>query len=142
MKINIIGAGPSGCYSAYVLSKYGYDVKVYEEHSKNGEFGKLNIKKIPSRKPCAKPLTDTVIYWDGKVALCNHDWAREYPLGDVNSQSIREIWQGEKYHAVRLMHFKGKWDDEPTCKNCDHWQMYYTEKGIIGELYERISSNS
>jgi len=36
MKINIIGAGPSGCYSAYVLSKYGYDVKVYEEHSKIG----------------------------------------------------------------------------------------------------------
>ena len=37
MKINIIGAGPAGNYSAYLLAKKGYEVHVYE---KNPEIGK------------------------------------------------------------------------------------------------------
>jgi len=31
-KIVIIGAGPAGSQTAFWLSKYGYDVEVYEEH--------------------------------------------------------------------------------------------------------------
>ncbi len=37
MKINIIGAGPAGSYTAYLLAKNGHEVKVYE---KNPEIGK------------------------------------------------------------------------------------------------------
>jgi geranylgeranyl reductase family protein len=35
--VTIIGAGPTGCYAAYLLAKQGKRVKVYEEHSKIGE---------------------------------------------------------------------------------------------------------
>jgi len=34
--VTIIGAGPAGSYSAYLLSKKGFDVKVYEEHKEIG----------------------------------------------------------------------------------------------------------
>ncbi len=34
--INIIGAGPAGSYTAYLLSKKGKDVNVFEEHKKIG----------------------------------------------------------------------------------------------------------
>lgn len=34
--ISIIGAGPAGLYSAYLLSKKGYDVKVFEQKDKVG----------------------------------------------------------------------------------------------------------
>ncbi|MBW2981209.1 NAD(P)/FAD-dependent oxidoreductase [Candidatus Woesearchaeota archaeon] len=34
--INIIGAGPVGCYAAYLLSKAGENVRVFEEHSAIG----------------------------------------------------------------------------------------------------------
>ena len=33
MKIVIIGAGPIGCYAAYLLAKEGYCVDIYENHS-------------------------------------------------------------------------------------------------------------
>jgi len=34
--INIIGAGPAGCYAAYLLAKRGKEVSIYEEHKKVG----------------------------------------------------------------------------------------------------------
>ena len=35
--ISIIGAGPSGCYAAYLLAKGGKEVQIFEEHKKIGE---------------------------------------------------------------------------------------------------------
>ncbi len=35
-KIAIIGAGPAGNYTAYLLAKAGYDVTIYEEHTSPG----------------------------------------------------------------------------------------------------------
>lgn len=37
MRISIIGAGPAGCYTAYLLAKAGAEVSVYEEHPIIGE---------------------------------------------------------------------------------------------------------
>ena len=34
--ITVIGAGPAGCYSAYLLAKAGKEVQVFEEHSEIG----------------------------------------------------------------------------------------------------------
>ncbi|MBI5149061.1 NAD(P)/FAD-dependent oxidoreductase [Candidatus Pacearchaeota archaeon] len=38
MKISIIGAGPAGCFTAYLLAKHGFDVSVYEQKSKIGKI--------------------------------------------------------------------------------------------------------
>ncbi len=35
--INIIGAGPAGCYAGYLLAKSGYNVRIFEEHSEIGK---------------------------------------------------------------------------------------------------------
>ena len=35
--ISIIGAGPAGGQSAYLLAKKGYDVNIYEEHASVGK---------------------------------------------------------------------------------------------------------
>ncbi|MBT5739707.1 NAD(P)/FAD-dependent oxidoreductase [Candidatus Woesearchaeota archaeon] len=56
MKIAIIGAGPVGCYTGYLLAKQGYSVKIYENHSSVGspiqctglltkDFDKLGLSK-------------------------------------------------------------------------------------------------
>ncbi len=36
-KILVVGAGPAGSFSAYLLAKAGFDVKVFEEHATIGE---------------------------------------------------------------------------------------------------------
>jgi radical SAM protein with 4Fe4S-binding SPASM domain len=113
-------------------------VRVYKEHSQDGEFGSLaksekeNLSE--SRQPCLKPFTDIVIYWNGSVALCNHDWDRADALGSLNDNSISEIWHGDPYEKVREAHL-GREKLESVCENCDHWKAYYCEEKLIGDLY-------
>jgi radical SAM protein with 4Fe4S-binding SPASM domain len=114
-------------------------VRVYEEHSKDGNFGslsKLNDTNSSDRKPCHKPFTDMVIYWDGRVAVCNHDWDRPNDIGDVNHTSISQIWTGDDYVRIRKTHLEQHDLLEKLCKNCDHWKAFYRPQNQIGELYE------
>ena len=39
-------------------------------------------------------------------------------LGDVNVQSIHDIWNGEKMNAVRRKHQVGTWQECAPCKKC------------------------
>jgi radical SAM protein with 4Fe4S-binding SPASM domain len=113
-------------------------VRVYEEHSQDGNFGSLSKEEgdavYEERKPCLKVFTDMVIYWNGSVALCNHDWDRTESLGNVQENSIYEIWHSNTYKRVREAHL-GQSELEELCKGCDHWKAYYRKESLIGELY-------
>ena len=79
-------------------------IRVYEEHSANGNFGSLKAPRS-ERKPCVMPFYQTLIYVDGKVGRCNHDWDGE-PLGDVTRQTISEVWNSPAYRGLRDQHEK------------------------------------
>jgi len=115
-------------------------VRIYEEHSQDGNFGSLkNSQRTDRRMPCRKPFTEMVVYWDGSVALCNHDWDRTEQIGNVNLNTISEIWRSERYENIRAGH-KGHGDLERLCQNCDHWQAYSFSPTQIGDLYVRESA--
>jgi radical SAM protein with 4Fe4S-binding SPASM domain len=110
-------------------------VRVYEEHSQDGHFGSLEKDNYTGdRKPCLKPFTDLVVYWNGIVALCNHDWDRKKPLGNIEDGSIEEIWHSEAYHKIRRAHMGDDTLEEP-CEGCDHWKVYYIKESLVGELH-------
>ena len=101
-------------------------VRIYDEHSANGKFGSLSSKR-PTRKPCIMPFYEMLIYCDGKIGRCNHDWDGE-PIGDLNHNSIHEIWHGKKYQKLRRQHKTLNIKDS-VCASCDSW---YPEEGIQG----------
>lgn len=112
--------------------------RIYYEHSKDGKTGSLDCPEVPrvmERRPCLKLATDMVVYADGKVAACNHDWFRDPALGDLTQQSVAEVWQGPAYAALRAQHDHPAGPTDATCAGCDHWKMYYLAKNFIGELY-------
>ncbi len=114
-------------------------VRIYVEHSQDGHPGSIDepLPAFPRRYPCWKPCTDMVIYWDGQVALCNHDWTREpsRALGNVARQTIAEVWNSPAYREVREAHQAGTVASLPPCDYCDHWKMFYLEPGYLGEVY-------
>lgn len=117
-------------------------VRVFYEHSTDGNFGSWggpgNPKQLfTKRLPCMKLLFDFVIYCTGEVVLCNHDWDRKEFIGSVAEHSIEEIWNGPKMREIRMRHWEGRTDEDPTCKTCDQWMSYYLPDGYIGELYAR-----
>lgn len=103
-------------------------VRIYEEHSKRG-FGSLPQR--PKNPTCSKPFEDMVMYWDGKVGLCNHDWNNPFCLGDLNTQSVGEVWNDLKYQAVRGAHESGNRRIVPACEHCD-----FQSNKTYGELVQ------
>ena len=120
-------------------------VRIYIEHSQDGHPGSI-AEPLPGfgrRLPCFKVFTDMVIYWDGEVALCNHDWTRDarHRIGNVKEGGIASTWNGERYSALRMSHERGSQESEPLCNFCDHWKMYYFPEGYLGKVFERSQSN-
>ncbi|MBU2633749.1 MAG: SPASM domain-containing protein [Nanoarchaeota archaeon] len=109
-------------------------VRIYEEHSIEGIFGSLR-KARSKREPCVMPFYEVLIYYDGKVGRCAHDWSEKDIMGDINTQTIKEIWNNKKYQELRKQHQKIKFKDE-VCKNCDSW---YPEVGLqkTGYVFEK-----
>lgn len=86
-----------------------------------GEWtGILNVKQENRDLPCTWLLRQMTIFWDGLVPQCDGDWDGKTKMGDVNKQSIYEIWNGP-LKKLRDRHMKLDFDFEP-CRNCEDWQ--------------------
>ncbi|MFH1985870.1 MAG: radical SAM protein [Pseudomonadota bacterium] len=107
-------------------------IRIYEEHSADGQFGSLTSSRS-QRVACAMPFYEMLIFSDGKVGRCNHDW-NGAPLGDANTSSIRQIWHSRSYHELRCQHMTQHVTDG-VCSRCDSW---YPVPGsqMTGETYE------
>lgn len=79
-----------------------------------------NKKKVkPLKSKCLLPFRQFVIRPDGKVSLCCNDALGKYTLGDINYNSIAEIWNGDKCLEIRKeMNANGR-KNLSLCKVCD-----------------------
>ncbi len=78
--------------------------------------GVYKIKgSLPNR--CARLWFNPVITWDGKVLPCCFDKDADHVMGDLNMNSFREIWHGEKYKVFRKAVLVGR-EKIPVCRNC------------------------
>ena len=113
------------CYEFERIWKEKVDrVRIYDEHSNDGNFGSLeNPRNI--RKPCVMPSYEMLVYDNGIVARCNHDWDTD-GMGDATKNTLEEIWHSEKYQDLRRQHEELKITDK-VCSKCDSW---YPEVGI------------
>jgi pyruvate-formate lyase-activating enzyme len=121
-------------------------VRIYVMHSEDGNPGSISDSKHnpPKRRPCHKVFTDLVVYWDGTVGLCNHDWTRpKYgpSIGNLNTASISEIWNSEGFQGIRKKHLAGGIDDITPCRGCDHWIMYYLPQAHLGRIYSNVGEH-
>jgi radical SAM protein with 4Fe4S-binding SPASM domain len=55
---------------------------------------------------------------DGSVSLCFLDWARQLIVGNLNSQSFKDIWNGNTLSQYRRMHLLKKRKTHPICGVC------------------------
>jgi radical SAM protein with 4Fe4S-binding SPASM domain len=68
---------------------------------------------------CFYPWRTMVILQDGSVVLCCVDFNGMQVVGDVNKNTIEEIWNGEQYRKVRDDFKRLKYEKYPTCMQCD-----------------------
>lgn len=66
--------------------------------------------------PCYAPWTHSLIDFNGNVYVCCMTRERIPPLGNIRTQSFKEIWEGIRYQGIRLkMHPPSL----AACRRCD-----------------------
>ena len=66
---------------------------------------------------CWKLWHACVITWDGVVVPCCFDKDAQYRMGNLQEQSLREVWQQQPYREFRQQLMKGR-DKIDICTNC------------------------
>src|SRR5829696_1887823 len=68
------------------------------------------------KSPCYAPWTHSLIDFNGNVYVCCMTRERIPPIGNIKSQSFKEIWESAAYQRIRLkMHPPAL----SPCKRCD-----------------------
>ena len=92
-------------------------------HNWGGQLKRKHaIKQIDfSELPCTSLWTKVVIHADGTIPLCSVDFHKLYPLGDLKTQSIQEIWQASIVEKFRSLHAAGMRGNNKLCLTCNVW---------------------
>lgn len=80
---------------------------------------KKNIPLLPRTcSSCTFPWYAMVICADGTVTPCPQDFFAQMTMGNVNEQTLREIWNGNPYRDLRRK-FRTNIESLELCKDCD-----------------------
>jgi len=83
----------------------------------DGRSGRAFINRF-SKMPCKSPFIRMFILTDGRVVCCEHDARGDMILGNINNNSLEEIWNSKEYRNLRMMHNSQNKKRVPLCKNC------------------------
>ncbi len=94
--------------------------------------------------PCWRVFLDLSICADGKAVVCCQDVRAMEVVGDLNTQTIPEIWQGERMMEIRDSFVHGRKHDVPFCKNCDYMRgmiapdFWSVDRETFKRVYEEV----
>lgn len=78
--------------------------------------GKWKIKS-ELKNQCWKMWHSAVSTWDGQMIPCCFDKDAKYAMGNLQKETISEIWNNEKYKVFRSKILKSR-SEIDICKNC------------------------
>jgi radical SAM protein with 4Fe4S-binding SPASM domain len=58
----------------------------------------------------------------GNVMVCGYDISANTSMGNVNQQSIRDIWHGPGFQFYRDKHLAGRGKEIGLCASCPDWK--------------------
>lgn len=74
--------------------------------------------KVPFNANCKKIHSKMNIRYDGEVPICCEDALVQYSLGNVNKNTLSEIWYGEKMKIATELLARGKRSHINPCNKC------------------------
>jgi len=92
------------------------------------------------KQVCSFPFYTLVIHSDLKVSVCCVDWAKEAVVGDLRTETLTEIWRGEKLREFQLMHIERRANEHRACRNCTY--LYTAPDNLDGLRAEEFIDRS
>lgn len=99
---------------------------IYSDSSSLNEEEKKRLENLKNSESlvrkhaqvCPEAFDKLSINWDGKVTVCCKDYDDYMILGDLNQNSIQQIWNCEKLKQYRKLISNGEYDKMFLCKTC------------------------
>ncbi len=83
----------------------------------NTEVG-IYMQEIKEVLACPYVFYSFSINADGFASACYLDWARKLVIGDVGTESVKEIWNGDKLRDLQKMFLKKERKTHSVCGEC------------------------
>jgi radical SAM protein with 4Fe4S-binding SPASM domain len=83
------------------------------EYTQSGE--RVRVKK----NPCKHLWNNPAVHADGSVCVCTFDASAKHAVGDLNAESFKDIWRGERMRGFRRA-FAADWENIDICKECSY----------------------
>lgn len=103
-----------------------------------------HLYHVPRNKryPCLALWNYVVVMWNGDVVPCCRDYDGKMVLGNLNQESLEDVWNSEKMQKLRKEHIGHNYDN-PLCKDCIEWYGYSQKhvRGLIAFIYKYIRRN-
>jgi len=74
------------------------------------------------RTPCCHLQYDFYILSNGDVAFCKQDPDGEYSSGNLNNESLENIWK--RREEFFMNNYRGNLSTAPDCRKCDEWYTF------------------
>ena len=68
---------------------------------------------------CSMLYQRLTIQYGGKIGLCCEDYDAKGYLGNARTDSLKEVWLGEKLQTIRRLHNEGRWNEVSPCDICN-----------------------
>jgi len=79
-----------------------------------------------------RPFYEMVVSFNGDVLLCCHDMAREVILGNLNSSTIDEVWNGDQFVENLQKIYAGRnLPPDFICNRCEESDEYWSVRRIV-----------
>ena len=83
---------------------------------------KRDERTLPLRtRTCRNLWQKMTIFWNGDVTMCCEDVDGDWILGNLNEQSISEIWNRGRMLTIKRVHKHKRFEKIPLCSICDMW---------------------
>jgi len=91
-------------------------------HSPMGSFSYKKVPVIPETGICMEMLNHPAINIKGDLSICvRFDPERKGVIGNLNDNTIEELWYGEKRQEWLHHHIRVNRSNVPLCAKCEFW---------------------
>ncbi len=88
----------------------GVVVRIHTLENRSHEWveGKeINVKPMKAYTNCDRLMGQAYLLWNGDAVLCCVDWERTTILGNIENESLQNVWQGKAYTEYRRKYLSG-----------------------------------
>lgn len=108
-------------YDGWLRKTGAVTISGYTHYAGQCEDRRVINMAPPTREGCRRIRSRCVVLADGRVTMCDQDFNGLHSVGNLNEQSLQQIWQGDLFEDIRIAHRENQFKVNPLCAACDEW---------------------